>query len=188
MKTTYLLVAVLFTVGLLSCGGTGSTTTDAEIAVDSTADTPPVTETSETSTSDLILYAYMNNELQAGMARAAQETAASQSIKDLGQELVTGNKEISAKLSELAEAAQVQLPGGLEVEQQTTLDSVRQLSPDAFDEVFIEMLVKKQSDNIDLLEDLAAQADNPIMRGLADDMIDIQQTQIEQIEAALDDM
>ncbi|MGB3851635.1 MAG: DUF4142 domain-containing protein [Tunicatimonas sp.] len=189
MKTTYsLLAGFLFTVGLISCGGTGSTNTDAEVAVDSTADTQTVAETPETSASDLILYAYMNNEMQAGMARAAQEKAASQTVKDLGEELVVGNKEISAKLNELAEAGQMQLPGGLEVEQQATLDSVQQLGADAFDETFIEMLVKKQKDNIDLLEELAAQADNPIMRGLADDMIDIQQTQMQQVESAQGNM
>ena len=186
MKMTYsLAAALLFALGLLSCGGPSTTeTTDAEVVVDSTADTQAVTAESETSASDLVLYAYMNNEMQAGMARAAQEKAATQSIKDLGQELVLGNKEIAAKLNELAEAAQVELPGGLEVEQQATIDSVHQLSPDAFDEEFIRMLVKKQEDNIDLLEDLAAKADNPIMRGLADDIIDIQQTQMEEVEAA----
>lgn len=182
-----MVTGLLLALGLLSCGGTGSTeTTDAEITVDSTADTQPVTAESEISAGDLVLYAYMNNELQAGMARAAQERAATQSIKDLGQELVIGNKEIASKLDELAEVAQVQLPGGLEVEQQATIDSVHQLSPDAFDEAFIRMLVKKQKDNIDLLEDLVAKADNPIVRGLADDIIDIQQTQIEEAEVAQD--
>lgn len=186
MKTTYLVATgLLFTMGLFSCGGTGGTeTTDAEVTVDSTADTQAVTAESEVSASDLVLYAYMNNEMQAGMARAAQEKAATQEIKDLGQELVIGNKEIATKLDELAEASQVQLPGGLEVEQQATLDSVQQLNPEAFDEAFINMLVKKQKDNIDLLEDLAAKADNPIVRGLADDIIDIQQTQIEEAEVA----
>lgn len=181
--------ALLLTAGLLSCGGTSTTeTTDAEVAVDSTADTRTVAETPETSAVDLILYAYMNNEMQAGMARAAQEKAATQAMKDLGQELALGNKEISSKLSELAETAQMELPGGLEVEQQATMDSVSQLAPDAFDQTFIEMLVKKQKDNIALLEELTAKADNPIMRGLADDIIDIQQTQIEEVEVAQDNM
>ena len=184
-----MIAALLLMAGLLSCGGTGTTeTTDAEVVVDSTADTQTVAETPETSATDLILYAYMNNEMQAGMARVAQEKAATQAIKDLGQELVVGNKEISSKLSELAETAQMQLPGGLEVEQQATMDSVNQLAPDAFDQAFVEMLVKKQKDNITLLERLTARADNPIMRGLADDIIDIQQTQIEEVEAAQDNM
>ena len=190
MKMTYTLcTGLLFAIGLLSCDGTSRTeNTDAEVLVDSADSPQTVTETTEASAGDLVLFAYMNNELQAGMARAAQERAATQSIKDLGQELVLGNKEIATKLDELAEAARVELPGGLEVEQQATLDSVQQLSPDAFDETFIEMLVKKQKDNIDLLEDLAATADNPIMRGLADDIIDIQQTQIEEVEAAQSSM
>ena len=177
--------ALLIAAGLLGCNQTGTTeTTDAEVTVDTTADTQTVTADAETSATDLILYAYMNNEMQAGMARAAQEKAASQSVKDLGQELVIGNKEIASKLNELAKAAQVQLPGGLEVEQQAVMDSVRQLSPDAFDQTFVEMLVKKQRDNVELLEELTAKADNPIVRGLADDMIDIQQTQIEEAQAA----
>ncbi len=181
MKMTYPLAAgLLFASSLISCDGTGRTeTTDAEVLVDSADGPQTVTEETEASAGDLVLFAYMNNEMQAGMARAAQERAATQSIKDLGQELVVGNKEIASKLNELAEAAQVQLPGGLEVEQQATIDSVQQLSADAFDETFIKMLVRKQQDNIDLLEDLAASADNPIVRGLADDIIDIQQTQIE---------
>lgn len=187
MKMTYPIAAgLLFAAGLLGCGGTDSTkATNTEVVVDSTAVAQTVTAEPETSAGDLVLFAYMNNELQAGMARAAQERAATQSIKDLGQELVEGNKEIAAKINELAEAAQVQLPGGLEVEQQATMDSVHQLSPDAFDEAFVRMLVKKQEDNIDLLEDLVAKADNPIVRGLADDIIDIQQTQMEEVEVAL---
>lgn len=190
MKMTCTLAAgLLFSSGLISCDGTGRTeTTDAEVVVDSTADTQIVTAETETSASDLVLFAYMNNEMQAGMARAAQERAATQSIKDLGQELVIGNKEIATKLDELAEMAKVELPGGLEVEQQATLDSVHQLSPDAFDETFVMMIVKKQKDNIKLLENLTAEADNPIVRGLADDIIDIQQTQIEEVEAVQDNM
>jgi putative membrane protein len=186
MKRTYTLTAgLLFAIGLIGCDGTGRTeTTDAEVLVDSADGPQTVTEETEADAGDLVLFAYMNNELQAGMALAAQERAATQSIKDLGQELVAGNRDIAAKLSELAEAARVELPGGLEVEQQATLDSVHQLSPDAFDEAFIEMLVKKQKSNIDLLEELVANADNPIVRGLADDIIDIQQTQIEEVEAA----
>ena len=36
------------------------------------------------------------------------------------------------------------------------------------------MLIKQQKDNIGMLEDLSAQADNAIVRGLASDTIDIQ--------------
>ena len=186
MKTIYAIAAtLLLAVGLLSCSGTSTTeTTDSEVAIDSTADTQTVADNEETSAADLILYAYMNNEMQAGMARAAQEKATTQALKDLGEELVIGNKEIATKLNELAKATQMELPGGLEVEQQATMDSVQQLPPDAFDQSFVEMIVKKQRDNIELLENLAARADNAIMRGLADDIIDIQQTQIEEVEAA----
>ena len=185
MNNTYLFLAVLLiSLGTLSCGGPSSTDTteDAEVAVDTTAETEAITESEETSAGDLILYTYMNNEMQAGLARAAEEKAASQSVKTLSQELVIGNKEIAAKLNDLAEAAEVELPGGLAVDQQSKMDSVQQLSPEEFDQAYIDMVVKQQKDNIQMLEDLSAQADNPIVRGLASDIIDIQQTQIEEAE------
>ena len=187
MKNAYSLVAGLFiSLGMLGCGNTGNTETDtegAEIAIDSAADTKTVAENTETKASDLILYTFMNNEMQAGLARAAEEKAASQSVKDLSKQLVIGNKEIAAKLEDLAKASEVQLPGGLQVAQQTTMDSVQQLSPEEFDQAYVNMLVKQQKDNIEMLEDLSANADNAIVRGLASDIIDIQQTQIEEAEA-----
>ena len=170
---------------LLSCGGptTSETAENGEVAIDSTDDTKTIVENGEITAEDMIFYTFMNNEMQAGLARAAQEKAASQSVKDLSEQLVIGNKEIAAKLEDLAKAANVPLPGGLEVEQQTTMDSVQQLSPEAFDQAYVDMLAKKQKDNIEMLEDLSAQADNAIVRGLASDIIDIQQTQIEEIES-----
>lgn len=188
MKHSYaFFAALLIAFGTMSCGGPSSTETadneTEDVEVDATSDTETVASDEETDANDLILYTFMNNEMQAGLARVAQEKASSQSVKDLSQKLVTGNKEISSKLDELATAAQVDLPGGLEVEQQTTMDSVQQLSPEDFDQAYVDMLVRQQKDNISMLEDLSAKADNPIVRGLASDIIDIQQTQIEDAEA-----
>lgn len=183
MRNAYSLVAGLFiSLGMLGCGNPSNTETDAEVAIDSTADTKTIVENTETKASDLILYTFMNNEMQAGLARAAEEKAASQSVKDLSKQLVIGNKEIAAKLKDLAKATEVQLPGGLQVEQQTTMDSVQQLSPEEFDQAYVDMLVKQQKDNIEMLENLSAKADNAIVRGLASDIIDIQQTQIEEAQ------
>ena len=185
MKNSYaLLVASFIAVGICSCSGPSNTeTTENEaVTVDSNADAETEADDPETSAGDLILYTFMNNEMQAALARTAQEKASSQSVKDLGQTLVTGNKEIAAKLDDLAKAAEVQLPGGLEVEQQTTIDSVEKLAPEEFDQAYVNMMVKQQKDNIEMLEDLSAQADNAIVRGLASDIIDIQQTQIEEAE------
>ena len=182
--------AVLLSFGVASCGGPDTTAENEteDVAIDSTADTKTITQDEEISDDDLILYTYMNNEMQAGLARVAQEKAASQSVKDLSQKLVTANKEISSKLDELATAAEVSLPGGLEVEQQTKMDSVQQLAPEEFDQTYVEMLVSQQKDNISMLEDLSARADNPIVRGLASEIIDIQQTQIEESEAVQDEI
>ena len=187
MKNTCSLLAGLFiSLGTLSCGNPGNTETDAEdakVTIDSTADTKTVAENDQTDASDLILYTFMNNEMQAGLARAAEAKAASQSVRDLSEQLVIGNKEIAAKLKDLAKASEVELPGGLEVEQQTKMDSVQQLAPEDFDQAYVNMLVKQQKDNIEMLENLSAKADNAIVRGLASDIIDIQQTQIEDAEA-----
>ena len=186
MKNSYaFLMVALVAVGSFSCGGPSSTeTADNEaVTIDASADTETEADNPETSAGDLILYTFMNNEMQAALARTAQERASSQSVKDLGETLVVGNKEIASKLDDLAKAAEVELPGGLEVEQQTMLDSVEQLAPEDFDQAYVNMLVKQQKDNINMLEDLSAQADNAIVRGLASDIINIQQTQVEEAEA-----
>ena len=60
---------------------------------------------------------------------------------------------------------------------------LQQLAPEAFDQAYVDLLAKKQKDNIEMLEDMSAQADNAIVRGLASDIIDIQQTQIEETES-----
>ena len=185
MKTPYaFFAALLVAFGTLSCGSPDSTETaeNETITADTTSNPEAEADDPETSASDLILYTFMNNEMQAALARTAQEKASSQSVKDLGQTLVTGNKEIAAKLDDLAKAAEVQLPGGLEVEQQNRIDSVEQLTPEEFDKAYVDMMVKQQKENIDMLEDLSAQAENAIVRGLASDIIDIQQTQIEESE------
>ncbi len=139
-------------------------------------------EETDTDIKDLIYLTFMNKEMQAALGEVIETKSTSSDVQSFATDLVQNNKEISAKIEDLAEAAEMQLPGGLEVKQQQKIDSIMQLSPEELDKAFINLILEQQKESIELLQELASNSDNTIIRGLASEIADAERSQIERAE------
>ena len=176
---------------LSACGTTSDTSTETEVETVETPVTEEATlETEEAATSpaDMILFTAMTSRLQTQLSDMAQEKAPSEAVQKLGQEIEQSNGQIMAKVQELAEALQAELPGTLSVDQQAIYDSLQELSPEEFQGAFVEVLQRDIQKNLENLEDLAAETDSEIVRGLAADITDLQQPQLETVEQVQQEM
>ena len=176
---------------LSACGTTSDTNAETEVE---TVETPVTeeatldTEQETTSPADLLLFTAMTNRLQTQLSDMALEKAPSEAIQELGEEIKQSNDQIMTKVQDLAEAMQAELPSTLSVDQQAIYDSLQELSPEEFQGAYVEVLQRDIQKNLENLEDLAAETDSEIVRGLAADITDLQQPQLETVEQVQQEM
>lgn len=160
--------------------------TEAQIEVGQSAG--EVAEEEVAAPEDMIYHAFMNSMMQTTLGQMAEQKAASEQVQSLGTEIVEQNKQLMAKIEDLAKAAEMPVPQGLKVEHQQKLDSITQLSGQEFDQAFVNLLLEQQQESIDLLQELSANADNAIIRGLASDIVETERGQIERAEIVKEEM
>ena len=143
----------------------------------------------ETSTpSDRVLFAVMSTRMQTELSKLAEQKASSQALKDLSMAVADTNEMILSRIQDLAEATNTQIPDALNTEQQEVIDSLMQLQSPEFDQAYLDVLARDQQQLIDNLQELNAEAENPIMRGLVEDIVDMQQPQLERVQSMQDEM
>ncbi len=132
---------------------------------------------------DLLLLSLMNTELQKAMVGLVREKTTSQPVKNLSTVLEEHNQNIQTKIQEMFKAVEVTPPASLSVAQQSTLDSLRTLSGSSFDEAFVDVASDNSEEHLQVMRDLATKAENPIIRGLAEESVDLLQEQIAAIDS-----
>ena len=181
----FFLMSALF---LGACQSPSATEADETTEVVVTESTATEAEQEATSSVDMVLFTAMTNYMQTQLSQMAAEKAASPAVKEVGEEIAQQNGEVLTKIQELAKTVEMDMPTALTVDQQAIYDSLQQLSPEAFEQAYVEVLHKDLKKNLENLEDLAAQADNAVIRGLAADIADMQQPQLEKIEMLQQEM
>ena len=183
-------LAAGLSLGLWSCDTNNNTSSENTTSTDVVKeDTDVEVEQEATSPADLVLLSAMSTRLQNNLSELAETKDPSTEIQQLGKEMKQQSNEVLVKIEDLMEATDVNnVPQALSVSQQATYDSVSALSDAAFAQAYVSTMQRDIQENINNLEDLAATADNEIVRGLAADIIDLQQTELERIEAAQNDM
>ena len=174
--------------GLWGCDTNNSTSSENTTSTDVVKEDTDV-EQEATSLADLVLLSAMSTRLQNNLSELAETKASSTEIQELGKEMKQQSSEVLVKIEDLMEATDVNnVPQALSVSQQATYDSVSALSDGGFAQAYVSTMQRDIQENINNLESLSATADNEIVRGLAADIIDLQQTELERIEAAQNDM
>ncbi len=142
-RKNVILAAVIFSTSLFA--GCNSPTQENATADETITDV--VTENTEmetgselTSSSDIVLFTAMTNRLQSELSELAQEKATSPTVKEVSQEIAQNNNQIMIKVQDLAEAVQAELPMTLSVDQQAVYDSLSELSPEEFEQAYVEVL------------------------------------------------
>nr|WKN34288.1 DUF4142 domain-containing protein [Tunicatimonas sp. TK19036] len=145
-------------------------------------------EDDTSSAADRVMFAVMSTRMQTEISRIAEQKASSQALKDLSRAVIDTNEMIIARIQDLAEATETQIPDALNTDQQEVIDSLQQLQPQEFDKAYLEVLARDQRQLIDNLQQLNADAENPITRGLVEDIADMQQPQLERIQSMQDEI
>lgn len=128
---------------------------------------------------DYLLQTMMNSMMYASLAQVASEKATAQEVKDFANDLSDSTEVIVAKLQELFDAVEGEAPQAMSVEQQAHLDSLQKLPPAEFDQAFVDYMVQAQEGDIETLQSLATEADNTIVIGLAEEIENMMQAQLE---------
>ena len=185
-----LALAAGLSLGLWSCDTNNNTSSENTTSTDVVKeDTDVEVEQEATSPADLVLLSAMSTRLQNNLSELAEAKDPSTEIQQLGKEMKQQSNEVLVKIEDLMEATDVNnVPQALSVSQQATYDSVSALSDAAFAQAYVSTMQRDIQENINNLESLSATADNEIVRGLAADIIDLQQTELERIEAAQNGM
>lgn len=145
-------------------------------------------EDDTSSADDRVMFAVMSTRMQTEISRIAEQKASSQALKDLSRAVIDTNDMIISRIQDLAKATNTQIPDALNTDQQAVIDSLQQLQSPEFDKAYLQVLVKDQQQLIDNLQKLNADAENPITRGLVEDIVDMQQPQLERVQAMQDEM
>jgi putative membrane protein len=137
---------------------------------------------------DLILLAFMNNRMQYMMGEIAREQASSEAVRDFAESIVTRDDETRWKLEDIAQATNADLPEMVGAKQRVKVDSISELPAEQFDQAYMEEVVFQYKENIDRLNELIDEADNPMIEGIAAEIIDIQQAHMERAAAVLEEI
>jgi len=192
-KTIFVYIFNLFLVIFLlsACEPSTNNTSEAVEDIDVDQDTVLVEEGDEELAAtdvDLILLAFMNNRMQYMMGEIAQQQASSEAVRDYAASIVSGETEIRVKLEDMAQATNADLPEIVGAKQRIKVDSISELPAEQFDQAYMEEVVFQYKENIDRLNELIDEADNPMIEGLAAEIIDTQQAQLERATAVLEEM
>lgn len=195
MKTInsfYIFNLFLLIFGITACDtGTNQADTEATEDINVDQDTVLVKEGDEeigASDVDLILLAFMNNRMQYLMGEIAQQKAQSEAVRDFAESIVTGDEETRLKLEDMAQASNADLPEAIGATQRVKVDSIRELPEGEFEEAYMREVIYQYRENIDRLNELIDEADNPMIEGLAAEIIDIQQQHMERAEGVLQEI
>ncbi|MEQ9439119.1 MAG: DUF4142 domain-containing protein [Cyclobacteriaceae bacterium] len=191
IKTHYFLgiIALSSSVLFSSCDSSQQTASEEDsVAVVAEEEMNNDLEEETSSASDRVMFAVMSTRMQTELSKVAEQKASSQALKDLSMAVIDTNEMVIAKIQDLAEATNTQIPDALSTEQQTVVDSLMQLQAPEFDQAYLEILANDQQQLIDNLQALTADAENPITRGLIEDIVDMQQPQLERVQSMQSEM
>lgn len=188
----YLFFTAIF-FGLITSCGSGNQSAE-EQATDETQEV--ITQENEddplsedvTSAQDRVLLATMSFRMQNQLSRLAQQKAESSAIKQLGETIIETNENAISMLGNLAEATETQVPDVLSTAQQQVIDSLDQLSGSEFETAYLQVLIEDQRQNIDNLQALRSETDNPIILDVSTDLVDLQEPQLEAVQEVQGEM
>ncbi len=189
-RITYFFFTSICLFFLTSCGSSNQSAEESATETEVVATQENAGDLTEDATSpqDRVLLAAMSFRMQDQLSRIAQRKAENPAIKQLGQSIVESNEQALSMLNNLAEATETQVPESLSPIQQKIIDSLDQLSGSEFDKAYLEALAKDQQQNIDNLQSLNTEIDNPIIRDVSTGLADIQEPQLEAVKEAQSEM
>lgn len=195
MKKTIFIFIPYLIIGLfvLAACDAGTTNQESGAAEDITVDQDTVLvkegdEELAATDVDLVLLAFMNNRMQYMMGEIAQEKAQSEAVRDYAESIVTGDEETRVRLEDMAAATNADLPEVIGVVHRAKVDSIRDLPAGSFEQAYLQEVVYQYRENIDRLNELIQEADNPMIEGSAAKIKDIQEQHMRRAQEVLQEI
>ena len=181
---SYLFVSLIV---LVACdSGTNQT---AEVDVEQDTVLVQSTPEEEVATGvDLLLLTYMNTRMQNQMGELARDKAGNQVVKSFAESAASSGTEAQVKIEDMAEALNTNLPTAIKATSVATIDSIGNLDDSTFDKAYIQTIVAQYEENISNMNELINEADNPIVEGLAADIIDLQEQDLQKAAEILEEI
>ncbi len=154
----------------------------AEEVNDDKEDAGTITEATEDD-SEFAVMAASGGMMEVELGRLAQEKAASPAVKQFGEEMVMHHTKANEELKALAAKRNVTLPTTLGEEHQKHVDELSKLSGKAFDDEYIDLMVKDHEEDVKHFQEAAAEAKDTDMRAFAAKTLPILQKHLEKIKA-----
>lgn len=133
------------------------------------------------------------------MSELALENSDSAQLQDLANQIIAGQTpeiemmqgwlDESEEFSEMPSIMESMpgmngMMGGMATEEE--MDALAELSSPEFDQMFLEMMIDHHEGALDMVQ-MISDSDNPEVKALADDIVEVQTAEIEQMERLLED-
>lgn len=173
MNTTIKIFSIFSMFLMFSCGSqeqnNEGTQNNSDVEVEAvTADEEDLQE--ET---DYLVSAHINSQLQVALGEVATEQSQSEKVQEFGRKLMVENKQIQQNIDALAAGVGVEIDPALTPEYAKVVDSVKTYSGKEFDKAFLELVLEEHNEDINRMTALASKSNNPIVRDLVTDNLNI---------------
>jgi len=129
---------------------------------------------------------FVTHAAQGGLAEVAlgglaADRARNDMVKDFGQRMVKDHGDANAKLLELAKGKGFEPPKTLSAEHQASLEHLKSLDAAAFDQAYVDAMVKDHRKDVAEFEKQAKGADDPDLRRFAEQTLPTLQSHLDAI-------
>lgn len=173
---------------IISCGPQERNTETSEADNDATVDAVMSDNENLQEDTDFLVSAHINSQLQVALGQAATQQSQSPRVQEFGAQLVNENEVVQHNISALAEGAGIEIDPALTPEYASLVDSVQTLSGREFDEAFLDLVIEEHDEDIDRFTRLTSRAENPIVRNMISDNLEILRRRKNQAEELKDNL
>jgi putative membrane protein len=124
--------------------------------------------------------AAMGGMMEVNMGRIATKQAASASVRQFGQRMVTDHGKANAELKQLATRKNIRLPKSLDAEKKQMVTHVSKLSGASFDKAYMSHMVKDHEKDVAEFEKAASECQDPDLKAWAQKTLPTLRSHLEQ--------
>jgi putative membrane protein len=129
-------------------------------------------EMSDKDLKDLVIYAMINNRLQAALAELADEQNKDPLFEVFCEMIINNHQQYQYYDGILALSFDIEIPQGLTTVAQEEYERIKSLPPNEFDKEFVDLIIKTHKEDIARLERLLAAENEVVERGMVEEMHD----------------
>ncbi len=129
-------------------------------------------EISDKDLKDLVIYAMINNRLQAALAELADQQSKDPLFQVFCEMIINNHQQFQYYDGILALSFDIEIPQGLTPDAQAEYERIKSLPPNEFDKEFVDLIIKTHKEDITRMDRLLAAENEVLERGMVEEMHD----------------